>query len=105
MFTPVTTAHRSAYRQSPSTDTAVVIVHNDIVRATDDGLVSALELLDWSAAFDTLDHIVLLHVLSTQFGVTNHTCNNLHYYKAQAFLIPTINTMILCVLWWSSDYV
>ena len=75
MLTPVTTAHRSAYRQSHSTDTAIVIVHNDICCATEDGLVSALELLDWSTAFDTANHIILLHVLSIQVGVTDHTCN------------------------------
>ena len=29
--------HRSAYRQSHSTETAVTVIHNDIVRATDAG--------------------------------------------------------------------
>ena len=40
-------------------------VHNDIVRATDVDPFSALVLLDLSTAFDTVDHRILLNVLST----------------------------------------
>ena len=43
-------ARQSAYRRCHSTETAVAIVHNNIVRATDSGQVSALVLLDLSAA-------------------------------------------------------
>ena len=46
--------HQSAYRQSHSTETAVTVVHNDIVRATDAGQVSALVLLDLSASLTPL---------------------------------------------------
>ena len=47
-----------------ATETAITIVDNDIVCAIDAGNVSVLGLLDLSAAFDTVDHGVLLDVLS-----------------------------------------
>ena len=62
---------QSAYRQFHSTETAVAIVHNDIVCATDAGQITALVLLDLSAAFDIVDHVILLDVLSSRFGVTD----------------------------------
>lgn len=37
-------------------ETAVLSVHNDLVRSTNNGQVSALILLDFSSAFDTVDH-------------------------------------------------
>ena len=65
-------ARQPAYRQHHSTETAVTIVNNDIVRATDAGLVSVLVLLYLSAAFDTVDHSVLLDVLTERFEVEKH---------------------------------
>jgi len=56
-------ASQSAYRQFHSTETAVCIVHNDLVRSIDRGRVTALVMLDLSAAFDTVDHEVLLEIL------------------------------------------
>jgi len=57
-------ASQSAYRQFHSTETAVCIVHNDLVRSIDRGHVMALVMLDLSAAFDTVDHEVLLEILT-----------------------------------------
>jgi len=48
--------NQSAYRHHHSTETAVCILHNDLVRAIDKGHVTALVLLDLSAAIGTVDH-------------------------------------------------
>jgi len=60
---------QSAYRQHDSTETAVTKVYNDLLRAADSGLVYALCLLDLTAAFDTVDHDLLLLRLERQFGL------------------------------------
>jgi len=53
-------ATQSAYRQSHSTETAVLKVYNDLLMAADRCQVSALCLLDLTAAFDTVDHDLLI---------------------------------------------
>lgn len=60
---------QSAYRATYSTETAVIAVHDAIVRAIDSGEVCALVLLDLSSAFDTVDHDTLLHIMNQRFGV------------------------------------
>ena len=57
----------SAYRKCHNTETASLRVVNDPLQASDSGHVSILSLLDLSAAFDTLDHGVLIKRLHTTF--------------------------------------
>ena len=61
--------NQSAYRCHHSTETAVVSVFNNIARSIDNNQISALVLLDMSAAFDTVDHAILMSVLEKRFGV------------------------------------
>jgi len=60
---------QSAYRQGHSTETAVLKVISDIIDAADTQKVTLLSLLDMSAAFNTVDHKILLERLEVSFGV------------------------------------
>ena len=60
---------QSAYKAHHGTETALLRVNNDILTALDNGEITALILLDLSAAFDTVDHSILLERLQSCIGV------------------------------------
>ena len=61
---------QSGFRRGHSTETAILRMLSDIYAAIDRGKVALLALLDVSAAFDTVDHDILLERLLVSFGVT-----------------------------------
>ena len=61
--------NQSAYRKDHSTETAVLSVLNGLLEKADERQVSLMALLDLSAAFDTLDHSILLKRLDVTFGI------------------------------------
>ena len=73
---------QSAYRKSHSTETALLRIQNDILMAMDKGKVTALTLLDLSAAFDTIDHSILLKRLENWFGISGSALDWLSSYLA-----------------------
>ena len=60
---------QSAYKPGHSTETALLRVQNDILTNMDNQSVTILVLLDLSAAFDTIDHQVLLDRMENMVGV------------------------------------
>ena len=62
--------YQSAYRMYHSTETALLRVQNDLLLGIEKQKVSALALLDLSAAFDTVDHAVLIDRLESFFGLS-----------------------------------
>ena len=87
---------QSAYRPGHSAETTLLKIASDLLLALDDGNVSLLALLDLSAAFDKIDHSILLHRLQHDFGIqgtaldwfssylTNHTQSiSIHCYTSE----------------------
>ena len=61
---------QAAYQQSYSTETALLRLHNDVLKAIDNqnGVIPAL--LGLFSACDTVDHDILVTRLQTQFDFT-----------------------------------
>ena len=63
---------QSAYRRHHSTETALLKVLSDVLTAADDKKVTLLALLELSAAFDCVDHDILLSTLQSRFGLDGY---------------------------------
>ena len=61
----------SAYKRFHSTETTLLKIYYDLIDNMDNGKVTALTLLDLSAAFDTIDHLILLQSLHR---ICLHSC-------------------------------
>lgn len=71
-------ARRSGFRPGHPTETSVLrVLKSDILLAIDCGDLAALVLFDLTAAFDTVDHDILLERPQMSFDINNvaiHTC-------------------------------
>ena len=61
--------HQSAYCKHHSTETALLYIHDHLINVIGSRKISCLCLLDLSAAFDAIDHNILLTRLSYWFGI------------------------------------
>ena len=75
--------HQSAYHAFHSTETALLKVKTDVTRAFENQEVACLILLDLSAAFDTINHNILLSRLETRLAVTGATLNWFRSYLTE----------------------
>ena len=73
---------QSAYRKHHSTETTLLRVTNDILRAIDRRQDVVLFLLDLSAAFDTIDHTILVERLESYFAFSKQTLSWFRSYLA-----------------------
>jgi len=86
---------QSAYRKHHSVETALLRIQNDLLHSMERKRVSALVLLDLSAAFDTVDHQILLERLSRYFGISDSALALLTSYpnnRTQSVLIGDHST-------------
>ena len=72
--------YQLAYRRNYSCEMALIKIINDCLWAMENQMVTVLVAVDLSAAFDTVDHEMLLEVLNKKFGLQN------------------------CALWWFGSY-
>jgi len=74
---------QSAYREYHSTETALLKVQNDILMHLDKSNTVMLVLLDLSAAFDTIDHGILLKRVERRCGIKGNALKFLKSYLTE----------------------
>ena len=82
---------QSAYRQFYSTESALLKVTNDLLLAIDKGLEAILILLDFSSAFDTIDHTTMIHRFHDIYGFDGAVLQWLTSYLEDRTQIITLN--------------
>ncbi len=81
--------YQSGFRPQHSTESALLKVLNDLLLIVDSGTCAVLILLDLSAAFDTLDHGILLNRLQ-QIGIQGCVLSwFVSYLKDRTFSVET----------------
>ena len=82
--------YQSAYRAQHSTETKLLRVKTDILIEMDAGRAMLIVLLDLSAAFDTVDHQILLDRLSISFNITGVALRWIRsYLRDRSFRVST----------------
>ena len=71
---------QSAYRRFQSTETSLLNTLDQVYTAADSSQPTILVSLDLSAAFDTIDHHILLTRLQTGFGISGSVINWIRSY-------------------------
>ena len=86
--------HQSAYRKNHNTETALLKIMNDLLCNSDFGNISILVLLDLSAAFDTIDHQILLDRLNISFGLSGCVLNWFKSYLTNRTQCISVNNSL-----------
>jgi hypothetical protein len=87
---------QSAYKRFHSAETTLLKVQNDILIAIDNSKCVVLLLLDMSAAFDTVDHELLLQRMFKRFGIDGPVLKWFQSYlqnRAQSVVIDGVKSI------------
>jgi hypothetical protein len=84
---------QSAYRKYHSTETSITNLLSNIYNIIDKGCIALLGLLDLSAAFDCVDHDILINRLSFAFGIKDKPLNWLSSFLRERSHIVNFNGM------------
>ena len=86
--------HQSSYKRFHSTESALLKVKNDILQYVDHGKVVLVVLLDMSAAFDTVEHSILLNRLESHFGIKGSVLSWYEsYFEKRSVRVTIKNTV------------
>lgn len=79
---------QSGYRTNHSCETALLKITDDVLNAIRKKKMCCLVLLDMSAAFDTVDHSILLNKLKGSYGINGEVLNWItSYLKDRTFAV------------------
>ena len=81
--------YQSAYKKNHSTNTALLKITDDILDAIDDSEITLLIFLDFSKAFDTVNHKILIEKLKI-LGVQNDTCDWINSYLCNRYQMVVV---------------
>ena len=76
----LTPHHQAAYKKNHSCETSLLRLINDALWAMEQQQATILVVTDLSAAFDTVDHDILLSVLDKRFGLQGNILNLVEAY-------------------------
>ena len=97
---------QSRFRPSHSTKACLLKISNDAFLASNSGKLSLLFSLDFSSAFDTVDHSLLLQHLNCSFGILASLFSGLLPTFLIVFPLFLLTTLFLlsslCSFWCSS---
>ena len=87
---------QSAYRKYHSTETALLWVQNDLLCAIDTHQEAVPILLDYSAAFDTIDHQILIKRLHDRYGIVGTAFSSFLHTSVDA--LSQLTSQVLCLI-------
>ena len=78
----------SAYRAAYSTETTLVKIVDDILPSVNSGSIVALIVLEFSAAFNTMNHVTLLARFQSEFGFTDAPLSSIEsFLSGRSFFV------------------
>ena len=83
--------YQSAYREHYSCETAILKISNDILWGMEAQSITSLVALDLSTAFDTVNHEILLSILSNKYGIKSKALKWFDQYLRPRSFKVTVN--------------
>lgn len=77
--------YQSGFRQKHSCTSAIIKISDDIRQALKADMITVLVLLDFSKAFDKVDHVILVNKLRSQFNFSTNACKLIESYLSNRY--------------------